>query len=137
MGKKTKGRLSGGVAVLFKHKYKDGIPLLKSTCNFSWCKIKKNNLSRDVYLCATYVPSENSRYYTPDLFEDIEKDIEVFSTLGHVLVIGDFNARTGKREDYIPVCSTIINGDVSHNSFIPPISRNNYNNVLNNHGKNC
>ena len=61
-----------------------------------------------------YIPPHNSNYFCPDLFDELENDIEKFSTLGSVLILGDFNSRTGKYSDI--VCqegNTLITNDQS------------------------
>ena len=47
-------------------------------------------------------PANNkNRDMTKNLLQDLEKDITKFSRKGSVLVLGDFNARTGTSPDYI------------------------------------
>ena len=69
------------------------------------------------------------------MFDEFENDIEKFSSLGSVLILGDFNSRTGKYSDI--VCqegNTIITNDQSNSSLCAP-QRNSFDNELNNHGK--
>lgn len=46
-------------------------------------------------MCYLYSPKD-SIYFNPDSFRDLENDIAKFSCLGHTLLAGDFNARTGR-----------------------------------------
>ena len=90
---------------------------------------------KDLYICGLYIPPNNSNYYYPELFEELEKDILNFATKGSLLLMGDFNARTGKYSD--SVChegNNIIVNDQSEYSYCP-IRRNSYDNELNSHGK--
>ena len=51
---------------------------------------------KDIYTCGLYIPPYNSQYFNDELFEELEKDIELFSTHGSILLMGDFNSRTEK-----------------------------------------
>ena len=64
-----------------------------------------------------------------------ESDIEKFSSLGSVLIMGDFNSRVGKHPD--SVCqegNKIITNDFSESSLCAT-QRKSFDNDLNNHGK--
>ena len=88
-----------------------------------------------IYLCGVYIPPENSKYFSPQNFADLENDIVQYRSKGDIILSGDFNYRTGKYNDHTPVSGDhFIASDDSKESFIPPI-RNNCDNVLNNHGK--
>ena len=67
-----------------------------------------------------YIPPYNSNYFHPELFEDLEKDIEHFCSRGSILLVGDFNSRTGK---YLDVVSNegnhMIANDQSEFSLAP------------------
>ena len=85
--------------------------------------------------CGLYIPPSSSKYFDPELFEELEKDVLNFSSQGSILLLGDFNSRTGKYSD--SVChdgNNIIVNDQSESSFYP-IRRNSYDNEINNHGK--
>ena len=56
---------------------------------------------KDIYVCGTYIPPQNSSYFYPELFEELENDIEKFSAFGSILLMGDFNSRTGKYSDNV------------------------------------
>ena len=69
-------------------------------------KLKKDffQFSEDIYLSGVYIWCENSPAYNVhnvDLFQVLEDDINFFSNIGSVYVVGDFNARVGNRLDYI------------------------------------
>ena len=56
-----------------------------------------------LYICALYIPSESSPYFTNDIFHDIRDDINKFGALNNpIMLCGDFNARTGNLVDFIP-----------------------------------
>ena len=44
---------------------------------------------------------KNSIYFCPELFEELENVIEKFSAFGSILLMGDFNSRTGKYSDNV------------------------------------
>jgi endonuclease/exonuclease/phosphatase (EEP) superfamily protein YafD len=48
-----------------------------------------------------YIPPERSSYYDEEIFDDLENDIVYFSKKGNVMLLGDFNARTSKLEDFV------------------------------------
>ena len=58
-----------------------------------------------------------------------------FSTLGSVILMGDFNSRTGKYSDTVSQeGNSIITNDQSESAF-QPAQRNSFDNLLNSHGK--
>ena len=82
--------------------------------NFTvWFKLCKDVLStlRDLYICAVYIPPQNSTYYknnydtldpesvTP--IDHLENEIAQFQDTGDILLLGDFNARTGNKCDFM------------------------------------
>ena len=88
-----------------------------------------------IFLCGAYIPPINSKYFSPEIFEELENDNAEFRSKGTVLLSGDFNSGSGKYEDYIPNDSDNLFDYFMENIFIPA-KRNNYDNVLNSHGKN-
>ncbi len=61
-------------------------------------------LDRDIYLCGTYIWCEDSPAYgviNTDFFDLIENDIDKFDELGSVFICGDFNSRTGLKNEHI------------------------------------
>ena len=91
---------------------------------------------RDVYICAVYIPPETFKYFNHDLLEDLAENILSFSVMGHLILMGDFNARTATENDFVPQ---------EGNTFVPlctqkyldePKRRFSFlNNIINNHGK--
>ena len=131
------GRHSGGLALLYKPKFHDWISVEKQSTNFLWFKILKKftKTDNDIYVCGAYIPPYNSIYFSPELFEELENDIENFASHGSILLMGDFNSRTGKYPDN--VCqdgNSIIVNDQSKSSQYA-FQRNSFDNDLNDHGK--
>ena len=57
------------------------------------------------YICAIYIQLQYSTFWnnhTFDPFEMLEQDILQFQNKGEVLLLGDFNARTGDKPDFVP-----------------------------------
>jgi exonuclease III len=129
-------RLSGGITLLYKSKLEKYISVVKNSQNILWCKISKElfKSDNDLYLGGLYLPPEHSRYFEPELFDKLQEDIITFSGKGDVIIIGDFNARTGKLNDFIETDGNKyiqnLNSNFSHNS-----KRENFDNKINNHGK--
>jgi hypothetical protein len=57
-------------------------------------------LSQDVYLSAVYIPPISSPHYDND-FISLEGEVSTFSSKGKIVLIGDFNSRTGQNPDFI------------------------------------
>ena len=78
------------------------ISVEKESPNFLWFNIAKEytKTEKDIFVCGTYIPPQNSIYFYPELFEELENDIEKFSAFGSILLMGDFNSRTGKYRIY-------------------------------------
>ena len=131
------GRNSGGLALLYKSKFHDWVSVEKESTNFLWFKILKKytKTNKDLYVCGAYVPPYNSIYFSPEIFEELVNDIEKFSSLGSILLMGDFNSRTGKYPDN--VCqdgnSIIVNDQSKFSQYA--FQRNSFDNDFNNHGK--
>ena len=66
-----------------------------------WVKIAKEaGLEKDLYMAIVYLPCESSSFYRlafphREFLDDLEVDILRFSSLGSILLAGDFNSRTG------------------------------------------
>ena len=86
-----------------------GSAIGKITPNFLWFRVSKQDVktSKDIYVCGVYIPSNSLKYFLPEMFEDLENDIETFYSQGSILLMGDFNSRTGKYSDCVsPVSYT-------------------------------
>ena len=131
------GRSSGGIAIGFKRNLAQGIKPISFNADYIWCKLDKTffSLEQDIFLCAIYIPPKDSIYFNPDSFRDLEADIATFSSIGYIILAGDFNARTARAQDYIEVDNNgHIPGDmpVFHHNLS---KRNNYDCQINDHGK--
>ena len=59
-------------------------------------------LQEDIFLAAVYLPPlQSQRKAGEDVISTLEKEIHKYSTQGQILLLGDFNARTGTLNDFI------------------------------------
>ncbi len=97
------GRNSGGLVVYMRNFLKPGICIQQSSSDDSvWLKLDKHffNLQKDCYVGFIYIPPENSRRKTiPDPLSIFETDLISFSSIGDIMLFGDFNARVGLNEE--------------------------------------
>ena len=123
----------------FKTELQKGITHISSSSDYIWCKLDKTffNFDQDVFICAIYIPPRDSPYFDPDTFHNLENDIPNLSEDGHVILTGDFNARTACALDFIDSDDCVhIPGD---NLDLPCQNlkrRKNFDNHINEHG-NC
>ena len=100
----------GGVALYARVSIAKGISVIttKST-EYLWVKLHKTffNNSADVYVCFVYNSPKNSTFtkkQTNSLstLEKIEEDIAKYSSMGNIVLLGDFNAHTSVSDtDYV------------------------------------
>ena len=136
---KTYGRKSGGICIYYKNEYKNHFEVISSSNNSIWCKISKKALKtkKDLYLCSVYIPPDNSSYFNSQIFESLENEIDLFLRTGNdMILLGDFNARTGKSKD--SVSSDGNNYIANDQSDLAPklLSRQSFDSVCNSHGDN-
>lgn len=109
--KKAK-RHSGGIVVYYKKQYFGHIKLIsKDSKGVLWLKLNKSFFGciNDIYLCCAYVPPEDSNVYKQrdsplfefDYFNLISDGLRMYSELGDIAILGDLNARTGTRADFV------------------------------------
>ena len=130
------GRQSG-IAFFFKSKFQQYITIIQNSCTILWCKLSKEvaGYEKDAYICALYIPPQNSPHFHTEIFEELENSIINYSSKGHILLLGDFNARTGKYTDLISKeGNNYIENDKTETSLHPP-NRNSFDNIINYHGK--
>ncbi len=98
----------GGIAFLVKKEIKQGVKFLSSeTRDIAWAILSKDffGIEQDLYIGLVYFSPVNSSYakkleYNP--FDQLLADIEKYSDSGRVIIMGDFNARTGSLNDQMP-----------------------------------
>jgi hypothetical protein len=144
--KKKSRRHSGGIIVYYKKTISRGVTYVNNGSkseNRLWLKLDKSffDFEHDLYVCAVYIPPVTSVHYDND-FALLESEVSIFANQGKVLLIGDFNSRTGQSPDYILNDSTDLN-NFSDNYILPRnysvdqiLKRNNQDQICNAQGKN-
>lgn len=129
---------SGGVAILVKHNIRKGVALHQSKSpDLIWLQLKKQffRCPDDIFIGVVYVSPVNSSYtlkHDSSVWDTLSLDIDKFQNMGKVILVGDFNTRTGSIPDYIqndddnftPVPDSYIPDDV-----IPITDRHNRDNI--------
>ena len=92
-----------------------------------WLTIDKSiffNLNKSVKVCVVYNPPESSKYCNKIIYEDLSKDLLLRSnSTSPVVLIGDFNSRTGELKDYEDTDDKHTNHTIGRNTF-PKLRRN-------------
>jgi hypothetical protein len=129
--------LSGGISLLFSIGLESFISVEKRTKTSLWCRIDSTILdsTKDLFIYGVYIPPERSSYYDEEIFDDLENDIVYFSKKGNVMLLGDFNARTSKLEDFVSNKGNTFINDITETAFQPKI-RESFDSYINKHGKN-
>ena len=104
--KKKAIRGSGGVVTLFKKHFEKGLSnIISKSTDILWMKFDKTffNLGRNLFIGNCYIPPCNSEYTKLcDHYGILTEELILNSSLGHVMLCGDFNSRTGnKSEKYV------------------------------------
>lgn len=110
-GNRKKGRPAGGLIVYIKETlFNQGlVKRIKSTRNLIWLRLSKDifNFKSDIFLCTIYIPPR-LKSVCPDndeIFDKLRDSIHEFSEQGKIILMGDFNARTGTLSDFIELDS--------------------------------
>lgn len=108
--RKNAQKASGGISVFIKADLRQHVKLLpQSNSDIVWVRIPTmDKHGQDTFICGCYIPPEHSSYgkdHSIKIWDCLERDVEIFSTKGNVIVCGDMNARTGSTVDYITVDS--------------------------------
>ena len=76
-----------------------------------WLHIKKECFGKEFILGSVYLPHENSTHYHEDMFDNIEEDIMYFNVNFSnvpVIMLGDFNSRTGLQDDFLDIDHNVV-----------------------------
>ena len=100
------GRASGGLALYVSEQISHLVSACRSRSSKEtlWVKVEASiGLSRDLYIGLCYFPPQYSAGCrsgsSSNPFYPLDSDIEYFSALGHIMLAGDFNARTAELRD--------------------------------------
>ena len=98
-------RGQAGVSVLIRDHHQNFVSRIHSDSpNIIWCRLDKQllGLQADIFLAAVYLPPlQSQRRAGEDVISILEREIHKYSTQGQILLLGDFNARTGTLNDFI------------------------------------
>ena len=107
-GRKAR-RNSGGVLLFCRSAIAGGVERqTPSNKQFIWVRLdaKFFKLNKDIFLCCTYIPPLNSKYFKSgenNLLDLLQNGIEKYNSYGNI-IIGDLNRRTGKKTGRNKLC---------------------------------
>ncbi|KAK3098000.1 hypothetical protein FSP39_015209 [Pinctada imbricata] len=105
--RKTRCIQGGGTIIIVRNIFAKFVSIVQNYADtIIWIKLDRalSCDDQDMYIACVYLPPSNSNYfkhYDVDLFFDIENQIQYYSSLGKIILTGDFNARTSNLPDYI------------------------------------
>jgi len=116
--KKTNGPASSyryggiqGISVLVKDSLSTCTKIVKETLseNTLWLFINDKSCGIHMIVGSIYIPHENSVHHHNEIFDNIAHDlIFINSKFGlPVVLLGDFNARTGNQDDFVTIDNTV------------------------------
>ena len=92
-------RGQAGLSVLIRDHHQNFVSRVHSDSpNIIWCRLDKQllGLQAGIFLAAVYLPPlQSQRKAGEDVISILEKEIHKYSIQGQILLLGDFNARTG------------------------------------------
>ena len=91
------------ISIGYQEQFHKHIEVIETECIFLiWCKISKLIYSEAVILGIVYIPPEYTSYSSPGAFGQIETEyMQLITNYKNIVLVGDFNARTGEEKDYI------------------------------------
>ena len=104
--KRKSKRSSGGFLIYCRSSLVNGVSKISSfSDDILWLKLDRFffGLPNDVYMCIAYLVPESSPYAQDiDLLQELTNEVDYYSTLGSIAIIGDLNSRieTGKSISY-------------------------------------
>ena len=103
---------SGGIALAVKNTISKYVTILSSDSNLVlWFKLSRQiaNLEADILCGVVYIPPEYTKYSSADPFTEIQNELDSFKhNFSQVLLFGDFNARTGKLDEFVTPDSFLL-----------------------------
>ena len=129
------------MSVLIKNIHSNLVTHINSSSpNIIWCRLHKSllGLDSDIYLATVYSPPlQTQKKAGEDIISILDKEIQKYSAQGKIILLGDFQARTGTINDFIendthgPVLpndmyhllNTVLNEIITVNSLIATTSR--------------
>ncbi|CAG2254084.1 unnamed protein product [Mytilus edulis] len=139
-------RYSGGINIFAKSSISKGLKsLTNSHPDILWIKLDHMffSISRDVFVAVVYISPEYSSYNNKNndiesIYSILLSDVEKYSSMGDIIIQGDFNAYTNTQLDFIEFdnVTELVNLDDSEYHPDRVLSRNNLDHKhTNNSGK--
>ena len=98
---------SGGVLLFYRSAIAGGVERqTSSNKHFIWVRLdaKFFKLNKDIFLCCTYIPPSNSKYFKNgenELLDLLQNDTETYNSSGNIIIIGDLNSMIGEKQEEI------------------------------------
>ena len=134
-----KGRKSGGFIILIKNALLKDVKIVKTSNNFVWMEVNKKyiaNLENNFFIVGTYINDITSTYYDDKICQELHTHILNFnSNNSPILIMGEFNGRTGNLDDIYRDDMKVENVIPTPNFFEHGPKRRNCDEIINSHGK--
>ena len=128
-------KISGGIAVFSKENIFDSTHVIPNTNeNSVWIKLKNRSPDiKDLFIGSYYVSPANKKDKL-DFLKLLHEESKLFQGKGDIIIQGDFNGRTGQKNDFIQpgaFLDDLFGGSSKELSdFLPPRnSEDNYSNA--------
>ena len=99
-------RKSGGIGIFYKNEFRNYVSAVEHDSDYVfWIRLDKTltKTDEDVFYGVTYMPPADSRFRTNDELDQFELEItDMCITHKYVYLLGDFNARSGLNDDFLP-----------------------------------
>jgi hypothetical protein len=92
-------RKSGGIGILYHKNHTKLITKLETSESCCWYRLNTNK--RALIIGFAYIPTREKKKERSDALEHLRKQIEKYRNGGDLVVLGDFNGRTGMNGDRI------------------------------------
>ena len=96
-------RNSWGLIIYCRQELVKGVTKIKSSSlDMIWLKLDHSyfGLPQDMYICVAYLVPDSSPYARDnDIFKEFSNEIDFSSRLGNIAIIGDLNARVGRKQE--------------------------------------
>ncbi len=110
--RKTTVKKSGGLCTLISNDIAKYVKEVHTDLEIvQWFRFDKElfGMDKDLLLGNVYLPPSNSPYAGEDMFADIERNLlDLGYTNYNVIIVGDFNAHTSTKQDYIDLSDETV-----------------------------
>ena len=101
---------SGGIALFVRDSISDFVKIETELHSklILWFTISHNItlIGEDVHCGIVYIPPQGSKYAHEEPYNELEQEIIRYCVNSkNIILMGDFNSRTGQKDDYVPIDS--------------------------------